>query len=86
MTDTPTLEQIIDVLDNDREYAVFLTGDGPYEGSYRIDRSLGSDVKHNHQLFEAYHAAEIYPTESNASEDQHKAALELMGIPVPERM
>ncbi len=50
MTDTPTLEQIIDVLDNEREYAVFLTGDGPYEGSYRVDRRLGSDVKHNHQL------------------------------------
>jgi hypothetical protein len=76
MTETPTLEQIIDVLDNDKEYAVFLIGEGSYEGSFRVDRTIGSHLRHDHYLFDVFQSAEIYPTRAEADEEQHTAAEE----------
>jgi hypothetical protein len=75
MTEAPTLEQIIDVLDDSRQYIAFLVGDDQYSGSFRIDRSPGSEIKHHHFLFEAYHTAEIYPLADDGDEEQQRAAL-----------
>lgn len=71
--ETPTLEQIIDVLDNAALYTLFFTGEGQYEGSFRVDRATGSEVKHSHYLFETYHQAEIYPNDMSGDSEQQKA-------------
>ncbi|MBD3292980.1 MAG: hypothetical protein GF393_08660 [Armatimonadia bacterium] len=70
-----THEQIISVLDDEREYMLFMTGEDQLTGSFRIDHSLGSEIKHNHYLFDAYHTAEIYPIGPSDDPEQRKAAI-----------
>jgi len=58
-----SLEEILSKLNDNITYTLFLTGKGEYEGSFRIDKALGSEIKHNHFAFEAFEIAEIYQNE-----------------------
>jgi len=62
-----SLEEIVSKLDDNTTYTLFLTGKGDYEGCFRIDKALGSEIKHNHLVFEAFEIAEIYQNEFYAS-------------------
>ncbi len=74
MADQQTFQELLGCLDDQAGYTIFLTGQGAYEGSYRIDRCRGSDVKHSHQLFESYRNAEIYPEPPENEAAQKRAA------------
>ncbi len=69
-----TFQGLLDCLDDRTFYTLFLTGHGAYEGSFRVDRRRGSDVKHGHLLFDAYRSAEIYPEPPEADTEQRRAA------------
>lgn len=69
-----TFQELLGCLDDRTGYTLFLTGHGAYEGSYRVDRCRGSDVKHSHHLFESYRNAEIYPEPPESEAAQRRAA------------
>ncbi len=69
-----TFQDLLDCLDDQTFYTLFLTGHGAYEGSFRIDRRRGSDVKHGHLLFDAYRSAEIYPEPPEGEAELRRAA------------
>lgn len=62
------MEEIVKNLDDNTTYTLFLTGKGDYEGCFRIDKALGSEIKHNHFAFEAFDGAEIYQKENRIDE------------------
>ncbi len=74
MAEHATFQDLLDCLDDQTFYTLFLTGHGAYEGSFRVDRRRGSDVKHGHLLFDAYRSAEIYPEPPEAETEQRRAA------------
>ena len=59
-----SLAEIVSKLDDNTTYTLFLTGKGDYEGCFRIDKALGSEIKHNHLTFEAFEIVEIYQKEN----------------------
>lgn len=63
-----SLEEIVSKLDDNTTYTLFLTGKGDYEGCFRIDKALGSEIKHNHLTFEAFEIVEIYQKENRIDE------------------
>jgi hypothetical protein len=74
MADQRTFQELLGCLDDHSAYTIFLTGQRAYEGSFRIDRCLGSEVKHSHHLFESYRDAEIYPEPPEGDSAQKRAA------------
>jgi len=74
MAQHKTFQDLLACLDDKAVYTLFLTGHGAYEGSYRIDRCHGSDVKHGHHLFDSYRTAEIYPEPPEAETEQKRAS------------
>lgn len=74
MSSQRTFQDLLGRLDDHSAYTLFLTGHGAYEGSYRVDRCRGSDVKHSHHLFESYRSAEIYPEPPETEAAQRRAA------------
>jgi hypothetical protein len=71
---TTTYQEQLAFLDDHGAYTLFLTGTGAYEGSYRIDRCTGSDIKHNHHLLGSFRKAEIYPEPPLTEVEQSRAA------------
>jgi hypothetical protein len=69
-----TFQDLLGCLDDQAFYTLFLMGHGAYEGSFRIDRRRGSDVKHGHLLFDAYRSAEIYPEPPEGETEQRRAS------------
>ncbi|MBA7528168.1 hypothetical protein ES705_20351 [subsurface metagenome] len=67
-----SLEEIVSKLDDNTTYTLFLTGKGDYEGCFRIDKALGSEIKHNHLAFEAFEIAEIYQNEFYAGNKENR--------------
>ena len=67
-----SLEEIVKKLDDVTTYTLFLTGKGDYEGCFRIDKALGSEIKHNHFAFEAFDGAEIYQNEFYAGNKENR--------------
>lgn len=67
-----SLEEIISRLDDNTTYTLFLTGKGDCEGCFRIDKALGSEIKHNHIAFEAFEIAEIYQNEFYAGYKENR--------------
>ncbi len=72
MTVITSMEEILGKLDDNITYTLFLTGKGDYEGCFRIDKALGSEIKHNHLAFEAFEIAEIYQNEFFAGNKENR--------------
>ena len=66
-----SLEAAIGSLDDHQEYTLFLIGTGRHGGSFRIDRTTGSQIKHLHLIFEYYTRAEIYHNEYESASEMH---------------
>jgi hypothetical protein len=66
-----SLEAAISSLDDQEEYTFFLIGTGRHGGSFRIDRTSGSQIKHLHLIFEFYNQAEIYHNEYPPDSEMH---------------
>jgi hypothetical protein len=66
-----SLEAAISSLDDHQEYTLFLIGTGRHCGSFRIDRTTGSQIKHLHLIFEFYNRAEIYHNEYDPPTEMH---------------
>jgi len=67
-----SLEKIVSKLADKTTYTLFLTGKGDYEGCFRIDKALGSEIKHNHFAFEAFEIVEIYQNEFYAGNKENR--------------
>ena len=61
-----TVEEAVRLLDDGTEYVLLLKGSRDYAGSVRIDRRNGSEIKHNHFIFDSFPDAEIYPAGGDA--------------------
>jgi hypothetical protein len=66
-----SLEAAVSSLDDQQEYTLFLVGTGRHGGSFRIDRTTGSQIKHLHLIFEYYNRAEIYHNEYEPRTEMH---------------
>ena len=72
MAGLTSLEEIVSKLDDNTTYTLFLTGKGNYEGCFRVDKALGSEIKHNHIAFEAFKIVEIYQNEFSAGNKENR--------------
>jgi len=66
-----SLEAVIGSLDDHQLYILFLVGTGRHGGSFRIDRTTGSQIKHLHLIFDYYNRAEIYHNEYEPQTEMH---------------
>ena len=64
----------ISALKDETRYTIFLIGNGPYEGVYRVDNTTGAEIKHNHLIFEVYDQAEIYQNSYSPGSNLYRAA------------
>ncbi len=69
-----SLKHIINRLEDNKKYTIFLTGKGQCDGSFRIDNACGSEIKQNHLIIEFYDRAEVYQNEYKSDLELHETS------------
>lgn len=68
------LTEIIGALNDYEEYIVFFASRGKYRGSFRVERSSGSEIKKKSFLFDFFDHVEIFPNSFESEPEIHDNA------------